>query len=104
MYKNKQCLKRLLACFLTCALILIGLPFGQVSSVKAEPEDGLILHYDFNMLNENATIVSDCSGNQNSGEIKCVGREMEGTYSIKDVNIYGRPSKALELSGGVAGP
>lgn len=104
MYKDKQCLKRLLACILTCALILIGLPFGQVSSVKAEPEDGLILHYDFNMLNENATIVSDCSGNQNSGEIKCVGREMEGTYSIKDVNIYGRPSKALELSGGVAGP
>ena len=68
-----------------------------------EPEDGLILYYDFDLQNSYATEINDVSGNLNSGHLKRVSGSVEGSYSIDKVNIYGKQVKALTLPGGADG-
>ncbi len=92
-----------IALALALALMVSSLPFTSIPLVHAEPEDGLILYYDFNLQNANSTIISDASGSQNSGELKNVNGKLEGAYSIEEVEIYGRPVHALHLAGGATG-
>ena len=106
MKKQQKAVNRLLAFALTLAMVLTGLFPSGVMTAKAATtaEEGLILYYDFNLQNSYATEIPDASGNQKVGALKRVGGgSVEGTYSINDVNIYGKTVKALKLPGGADG-
>ncbi len=106
MRKRRQLFNKLLASFLSLALVLTGVIPQGMSQVQAagETEDGLILYYDFDIGdNDRATQVPDKSENGHVGNIKRVGGSPEGKYQIVDTNIYGKPVKALSLPGGEDG-
>lgn len=94
------------AFLLVLALVLTSVFPGGIRFVNAaDAEDGLILYYDFVLQNSFATEIPDASGNQNVGALKSNGSgNVEGTYSINPVNIYGKTVKALKLTGGESGP
>ncbi len=106
MRKKRQLFNKLLASFLSLALVLTGVIPQGMSQVEAagEKEDGLILYYDFDIGdNDRATQVPDKSENGHVGNIKRVSGSPEGNYKIIDTNIYGKPVKALSLPGGADG-
>lgn len=105
MRRGKQFIQKLLASILSLALVLTGVIPQGMSFVQAavQPEDGLILYYDFDLQNSYATEINDVSGNLNSGHLKRVSGSVEGSYSIDKVNIYGKQVKALTLPGGADG-
>lgn len=103
MKKRKSPITILISLALSLAVFFLSLPVSKLSLVYAEPQDGLILYYDFNLQNDNSTIISDVSGSQNSGELKNNSGKIEGTYSIEDAHIYGRTVQALHLEGGQTG-
>ena len=86
-----------IALFFTFLILCLHFP------VHAEPQDNLILYYDFNLQNDSSTIISDVSGSQNSGELKSINGKLEGMYAIEDANLYGKTVKALHLTGGQTG-
>ncbi len=103
MGKRRQLFQKLLAAFLSLALVLTGVIPQGMSTVQAEEEvkeDGLILYYNFDLQNSFATEINDLSGNENAGHLKRVGGTPEGNYTIDNVNIYGKQVKALNLPGG----
>ncbi len=105
MRKRRRLFQKLLASILSLALVLTGVIPQGMSSVQAagETEDGLILYYNFDLQNSFSTEISDLSGNKNAGHLKRIGGAPEGNYTIDDVNIYGKPVKALNLPGGEDG-
>ena len=105
MRRGKQLIQKLLASILSLALVLTGVIPQGMSFVQAagQTEDGLILYYDFDLQNSFATEINDVSGNLNSGHLKRVSGSVEGSYSIDNVNIYGKKVKALSLPGGADG-
>ena len=62
---------------------------------KAEVEDGLVLHYNFESL-KSGTIVNDLSGNGRAGVIRPTGSQV----TTEDVNIYGADQTAYKMQGG----
>ena len=105
MRRGKQLIQKLLASILSLALVLTGVIPQGMSFVQAagQTEDGLILYYDFDLQNSFATEINDVSGNLNSGHLRRVSGSVEGSYSIDNVNIYGKKVKALSLPGGADG-
>ncbi len=93
----------LISLALSLTLFLVSFPLAGILPVHAEPEDGLILYYDFHLQNNGSTVISDASGSQNSGELKNANGKLDGTYSIEEVSIYGKDVHALHLSGGETG-
>lgn len=105
MKKGKTLLKRVMALVLSAAMVITGqISYDSSTAQAADSEDNLIVYYDFNLQNSFSTVITDASGNQNTGELKNDGGSVEGTYSIEDANIYGKTVKALRLTGGEAGP
>lgn len=86
-----------IALFFTFLILCLHFP------VHAEPQDNLILYYDFNLQNDSSTIISDVSGSQNSGELKSINGKLDGMYAIEEANLYGKTVKALHLTGGQTG-
>lgn len=103
MKKRKSLVTIFISLTLSMAVFFLSLPVLRLSPVHAEPQDGLILYYDFNLQNGGSTIISDVSGSQNSGELKNNNGKIEGTYSIEEAHIYGKTVQALHLEGGQTG-
>ena len=105
MRRGKHLIQKLLASILSLSLVLNGVIPQGMSFVQAagQTEDGLILYYDFDLQNSFATEINDVSGNLNSGHLRRVSGSVEGSYSIDNVNIYGKKVKALSLPGGADG-
>ena len=77
--------RRVLAMLLAFAMVLTGMfPYG-ITQAQAEPnvDEGLILHYDFDLQNSFATQINDTTGHGNAGDLKAVSGSVEGNYSIK---------------------
>ena len=102
---SRRAAQKMIAFMLSFVFVFTSLfPYGVVTAQAETTEDGLILYYDFNLQNSFSTMINDASGHENTGNLKRVGgASVEGTYTIGDVNIYGKTVKALSLPGGADG-
>ena len=100
---TKKFLRKGLSILLAAAFVITSIPATALVSKAADTDADLMLYYDFVLQNSYATEIPDASQNQNVGKLERVGGEVEGSYKISDVNLYGKTVKALELPGGENG-
>ena len=105
MKRGKQLFHILLVSVLSAALAVTVMISQRRLWIQAEeqPEDGLILYYNFDVQDSGSAEIRDISGNGNTGYVRRVSGTIEGNYSIDDVSIYGKSVKALSLLGEEAG-
>lgn len=102
--KKGKVFQRFLASLLSLALVLTGISLQGLTPVQAaEPEDSLIVYYDFVSQNSEAAQIPDASKHGNIAEIDAVDGSARGKYTIVDANIYGKEVKALDMKGGEDG-
>ena len=127
MGKKKRLINRILSVVLSLALVFTGVSFQgmavqaeeaaldaegldvpqaeeadapEAREPKAQAEDGLILHYDFDQGdNSEATIVMDKTGNTaHSAEVVKAEGAVAGTYAWGKENVLGKTMNTLELN------